>query len=178
MATPRVGRAPKNSPAAANASDSVLAKMSAGGLSLSGISGLVGYAINGKPLYDLIRPLGAPTRITNDLDNCFGDTFEAKRLLKHGEAGFSYSEKFQNVTLAVKDGEGIYYFGVPHDKDGEVIVEDNYILVHARVNRDFQIKTDNIGADGKPVMLTILKAGQEVFRAVSEEYFAKMEQAS
>lgn len=140
-----------------------------GSLGLAAIAGLVGYGIS-KPLYDLVAPLGMPTRLVNDLNNPFNNHAEAVAGLKHGEAGVIYSEKYDAYSLAVKDGEGVYYFSLLHDKAANPQIAGPLVLCETRVNRDFYLELNG-------VKTLILPAGRTIFKAVPQSYVEKMPRA-
>jgi hypothetical protein len=141
-----------------------------GSMALAAITGLVGYGIS-KPLYDLVDLIGIPSRLVNDLNSAFNSHAEAVAGLKEGEAGISYSSQFDAFSLAVKNGEGIFYFSLLHDKDGNPQTAGVLILCETRVNRDFFLEIDG-------VKKLILPAGKTIFKAVPQSYAEKMPRAA
>lgn len=160
-------------------------KMSAAmvALAAAGFSGKVGqlnvtlidtlYGAGG-PLYDLVAPIGVPSLIVNGINDAFATYAEVLKNTQPGQAAYTVSmfDDREVFSMAVNTGEGIAYFSIMHDADGEPIeqVAEETILVKAKTNRDFSIEQD-----GKKIV--ILQKGTELHKAVDVAYFGKMKQA-
>lgn len=167
-----MARITKTAPVAAKASVAMAALLASGfggDMNFSIIERIYGASV---PLYDLIAPVGVPSAIVNTLDTPFENHAQCSKELKANQAGYSVSE-FEGrevFSMAVNTGQGIAYFGIMHDKDGDPIQHEEVILVKAKVNRDFAIDVE-----GEKVV--ILQKGRVVYKAVSVEYFQKMNKA-
>lgn len=125
------------------------------------------YGAGRAPLYDLITTYGSITCM-NTLDSSFQSFDETREILKEGDAGFSYSEEFNQFTLALRvPGGGIVFAGLLHDKDGSPRVDEQLVLCRVMANRNFDL-------EGR----TIISKGQEFIKALPESYLSKMEKAA
>src|SRR5689334_15841153 len=125
------------------------------------------YGKGHAPLYDLVSAYGE-LAIINTIDTAFQSFDEIKQTLKEADAGYSYSDEFNQFTLALKlPGGGIVFAGLLHDKNGSPRVDEQLVLCRIKANRDFEFEGN-----------TIIKQGQEFLKALPESYLAKIKQAA
>ena len=125
------------------------------------------YNIGSAPLYDLVTTYGKVT-IQNTLDSAYQSFHEIKESLEVGEAGFSYSNEFNQFNLALRmPDNGIVFAGLLHDQNGSPRVDESLVLCRVKTNRDFELNGE-----------MIIRKGQEFIKALPETYLSKIKTAA
>jgi hypothetical protein len=169
--TPRAPRARQG--AAASTSNPFaglgIGSLSSGSIALASLAGLTGYG-GGGPIYDLIQALAGVSDLQAGVDDAFASFTEAQAM-QNGQAGVSYSEKYDAFSLAVKSEGNVFYFSLLHDKDRNPIVEQNMVLCQCQLNRDFSIEEEGV----KRVILT---KGSVIYKALPIAYVNKLKKVA
>jgi hypothetical protein len=125
------------------------------------------YNIGSTPLYDLVTTYGKVV-CQNTLDTAYQSFNEIKQSLEVGDAGFSYSNEFDQFNLALRmPDNGIVFAGLLHDQNGSPRVDESLALCRVKTNRDFQLNGE-----------TIIRKGQEFIKALPESYLGKIRTAA